>query len=106
MSSISEVLSDLGYLGLALAGYLVGQGHFEFVPALIAATAGSLVGAVLLEGAARRQAVRRPVPALRASGRGHAGGVIGPLATPALVLAALGVAGVMLWRALRGDRSD
>jgi hypothetical protein len=65
--SISQVLSDVGYLGLALlmvaetvfppipsevvlplAGYLVQQGDFSFVPALIASTAGSLVGAVLL----------------------------------------------------------
>jgi membrane protein DedA with SNARE-associated domain len=39
---------------LPLAGFLVEQGEFEFVPALIAATTGSLVGAVLLEEAARR----------------------------------------------------
>ena len=70
--SISQILSDLGYAGLALlmvaetlfppipsevvlplAGYLVQQGDFEFVPTLIASTAGSLVGAVLLEEAAR-----------------------------------------------------
>lgn len=66
------MLSELGYAGLALlmvaetvfppipsevvlplAGYLVQQGDFEFVPALVAATAGSLVGAVVLEEAAR-----------------------------------------------------
>ena len=71
-ASISDVLSQLGYLGLALlmvaetvfppipsevvlplAGFLVEQGEFEFVPALIAATIGSLVGAVALEEAAR-----------------------------------------------------
>ena len=70
--SISQVLDDLGYLGLALlmvaetvfppipsevvlplAGYLVQQGDFAFVPTLLASTAGSLVGAVLLEEAAR-----------------------------------------------------
>src|SRR4051794_26502370 len=38
---------------LPLAGYLVQQGTFEFVPALVAATAGSLAGAVVLEEAAR-----------------------------------------------------
>ena len=71
--SIAEVLDELGYIGLALlmiaetvfppipsevvlplAGYLVQQGSFEFAPALIASTAGSLIGAVLLEEAARR----------------------------------------------------
>ena len=70
--SISEVLSELGYAGLALlmvaetvfppipseivlplAGYLVQKGDFEFVPALVASTAGSLVGAILLYEAAR-----------------------------------------------------
>ena len=70
--SISEVLTDLGYLGLTLlmiaetvfppipseivlpfAGYLVEKGEFEFVPALVASTVGSLVGAVVLEEAAR-----------------------------------------------------
>jgi membrane protein DedA with SNARE-associated domain len=70
--TISEVLSELGYVGLALlmiaetlfppipsevvlplAGYLVYQGDFEFVPALVASTFGSLVGAVLLEELAR-----------------------------------------------------
>ena len=70
--SISEILSDLGYLGLALlmvaetvfppipsevvlplAGFLVAQGNFAFVPALVTSTAGSLVGAVLLYEAAR-----------------------------------------------------
>src|SRR3954447_21226077 len=66
------MLSELGYAGLALlmvaetvfppipsevvlplAGYLVHQGEFEFVPALVAATTGSLVGAMALEEAAR-----------------------------------------------------
>ena len=70
--SVSEVLSDLGYLGLALlmvaetvfppipsevvlplAGFLVAEGDFAFVPALVMSTAGSLVGAVLLYEAAR-----------------------------------------------------
>ncbi|WP_037500168.1 DedA family protein, partial [Solirubrobacter soli] len=70
--SISEVLGELGYVGLALlmiaetvfppipsevvlpfAGYLVQQGDFEFLPALVASTIGSLVGAVVLEEAAR-----------------------------------------------------
>ena len=71
-ASISEVLSELGYAGLALlmvaetvfppipsevvlplAGYLVQKGDFEFLPALAASTAGSLVGAIVLYEAAR-----------------------------------------------------
>ena len=71
--SVSGVLSELGYVGLALlmvaetvfppipsevvlplAGFLVEQGDFAFVPALVASTAGSLIGAVLLYEAARR----------------------------------------------------
>ena len=71
-TSISELLSQLGYVGLALlmiaetvfppipsevvlplAGYLVEQGQFDFVPAVVASTLGSLVGAVALEEAAR-----------------------------------------------------
>jgi membrane protein DedA with SNARE-associated domain len=70
--SISELFKELGYVGLfvlmvaetvfppipsevvlPLAGYFVYTGDFAFVPALIASTAGSLVGAVLLEEAAR-----------------------------------------------------
>jgi membrane protein DedA with SNARE-associated domain len=70
--SISEVLTDLGYFGLTLlmvaetvfppipsevvlpfAGFLVEQGEFAFVPALVASTAGSLIGAIVLEEAAR-----------------------------------------------------
>ena len=70
--SISQLLGDMGYLGLVLlmiaetvfppipsevvlplAGYLVQQGDFEFLPALVASTFGSLVGALLLEEAAR-----------------------------------------------------
>ena len=70
--AISDVLTDLGYLGLALlmvaetifppipsevvlplAGYLVEQGEFTFLGALVASTIGSLVGAVALEEAAR-----------------------------------------------------
>src|SRR3954451_22447687 len=69
---MSDVLSELGYIGLALlmvaetvfppipsevvlplAGYLVFTGELEFVPAVIASTVGSVVGAVLLEEAAR-----------------------------------------------------
>ena len=69
---MNGVLLDLGYAGLALlmvaetifppipsevvlplAGYLVEQGEFTFVGALVASTAGSLVGAVALEEAAR-----------------------------------------------------
>ena len=76
--SVSEVLSQLGYAGLALlmvaetvfppipsevvlplAGYLVEKGDFEFAPALVASTAGSLVGAFAAGGggALRRAAV-------------------------------------------------
>jgi membrane protein DedA with SNARE-associated domain len=70
--SMNGVLLDLGYAGLALlmvaetifppipsevvlplAGYLVEQGEFTFLGALVASTAGSLVGAVALEEAAR-----------------------------------------------------
>ena len=70
--SIAEVLTDLGYFGLTLlmvaetvfppipsevvlpfAGFLVEQGEFAFVPALVASTAGSLIGAIVLEEAAR-----------------------------------------------------
>jgi len=70
--SISQVLADLGYIGLVLlmiaetvfppipsevvlplAGYLVQKGDFEFLPTLVAATFGSLVGAVILEELAR-----------------------------------------------------
>ena len=70
--SISQILGDLGYAGLTLlmvaetvfppipsevvlplAGYLVEQGEFTFVGALVASTVGSLVGAVALEEAAR-----------------------------------------------------
>lgn len=199
-TSISQVLDDLGYAGLALlmvaetvfppipsevvlplAGYLVWKGDFQFVPALIASTAGALLGAVLLEEAARRggrpfaarflrfahqdqakldQAERwfrrrgpvmvlagRCIPGVRSLvalpagllrmprgqyvvltligstvwnsfliGAGYVLGsqwervadVIGPLATPALLLAALAAAVVMLWHARRrrrrGDR--
>lgn len=71
--SISEVLNDLGYLGLALlmfaetvfppipseavlplAGYLVEIDEFGFVQVLLASTAGSVVGAMLLYEAAAR----------------------------------------------------
>lgn len=62
-----EVFRSLGYLGIALmmlienlfppipseivlplAGFLVGQGEIAFVPALVAATIGSVVGALML----------------------------------------------------------
>ncbi len=71
--SISQVLRDLGYIGLValmlaetvfppipseavlpLAGYLVEQGDLQFVVVLIAATVGSVIGAALLYEAARR----------------------------------------------------
>jgi membrane protein DedA with SNARE-associated domain len=70
--SISQFLSEMGYVGLTLlmvaetvfppipsevvlplAGYLVEQGDFAFAPALVASTLGSLIGALLLEEAAR-----------------------------------------------------
>lgn len=70
--SISQILRDLGYAGLALlmlaetvfppipseavlplAGYLVEQGDFDFVTVVITATAGSVFGSVLLYEAAR-----------------------------------------------------
>ena len=195
--SISGMLNDLGYAGLTLlmvaetvfppipsevvlplAGYLVQQGEFAFVPALVASTAGSLIGAVLLEEAARaggrpfterflrfarqdpaklddaerwfrrrgslmvlvgrcipgvRSLVALPAGVLRISrgryvvltiigstvwnavliGAGYVLGtqwervadVLGPLSAPALVLAALAGAGVLLWRALRRRRA-
>lgn len=71
--SISDILRDLGYFGLAmlmfaetvfppipseavlpLAGYLVVIDEFGFVPVLAASTAGSVVGAMLLYEAAAR----------------------------------------------------
>lgn len=70
--SFQEIVNDLGYVGitllllaetvfppipseaiLPLAGYLVGTGEFNFVGALLAATAGSVAGAMLLYEAAR-----------------------------------------------------
>jgi membrane protein DedA with SNARE-associated domain len=70
--SVSQILSDLGYAGLTLlmvaetvfppipseivlplAGYLVAEGDLAFVPALVASTLGSLIGALALEEAAR-----------------------------------------------------
>lgn len=66
---VAGVVDQLGYVGLMLlialenlfpplpselilplAGFLVGQGRMDFVAALAAATAGSLLGAVLLYG--------------------------------------------------------
>ena len=70
--SLSQVLRDLGYAGLALlmlaetvfppipseavlplAGYLVERGEFAFVAVLVTSTAGSVLGAVFLYEAAR-----------------------------------------------------
>jgi membrane protein DedA with SNARE-associated domain len=70
--SVSEILVDLGYAGLLLlmvaetvfppipsevvlplAGYLVETGELEFIPALVVSTLGPLIGAVVLEEAAR-----------------------------------------------------
>jgi membrane protein DedA with SNARE-associated domain len=70
--SLSQVLRDLGYAGLALlmlaetvfppipseavlplAGYLVERGDFNYVLVLLTSTAGSVVGAMLLYEAAR-----------------------------------------------------
>jgi membrane protein DedA with SNARE-associated domain len=71
--SLSQVLRDLGYAGLALlmlaetvfppipseavlplAGYLVERGDFNYVLVLLTSTAGSVVGAMVLYEAARR----------------------------------------------------
>ena len=71
--SISQILRDLGYAGLGLlmvaetvfppipseavlplAGYLVEQGEFRFLAVVVTATAGSVLGSVLLYEAARR----------------------------------------------------
>jgi membrane protein DedA with SNARE-associated domain len=71
--SLSQVLRDLGYAGLALlmlletvippipseavlplAGYLVERGELGFAAVLVTSTAGSVLGAVLLYEAARR----------------------------------------------------
>jgi membrane protein DedA with SNARE-associated domain len=64
-----DVIESLGYIGIALivtlenvippipsevvlpmAGYLVGQGRLEFFPVIIAATTGSVAGALILYG--------------------------------------------------------
>jgi membrane protein DedA with SNARE-associated domain len=71
--TIDEILRDLGYLGLALltfaevvfppipseailplGGYLVGQGELQFAWVMLAGTAGSLAGSMLLYELARR----------------------------------------------------
>jgi membrane protein DedA with SNARE-associated domain len=71
--SISQILRDLGYVGLGalifaenlfppipseailpLAGYLVGQGELSFTLVMIVATAGSVAGAIVLYELARR----------------------------------------------------
>jgi membrane protein DedA with SNARE-associated domain len=70
--SLSQVMRDLGYAGLALlmlaetvfppipseavlplAGYLVERGEFAFLAVIVTSTAGSVLGAVLLYEAAR-----------------------------------------------------
>ena len=70
--SLSQVMRDLGYAGLALlmlaetvfppipseavlplAGYLVERGEFSYVLVLLTSTAGSVLGAMLLYEAAR-----------------------------------------------------
>ena len=71
--SLSQVLRDLGYAGLALlmlaetvfppipseavlplAGYLVERGDFNYVLVLLTSTAGSVLGAMVLYEASRR----------------------------------------------------
>src|SRR6187200_3073014 len=71
--SLSQVMRDLGYAGLALlmlgetvfppipseavlplAGYLVEQGDFSYALVLLTSTAGSVLGAWVLYEAARR----------------------------------------------------
>ena len=71
--SISQLLRDLGYVGLGvlmvaenlfppipseailpLAGYLVGQGELSFALVMVVATAGSVAGAIVLYELARR----------------------------------------------------
>ena len=71
--SLSQILRDLGYAGLAmlmvaetifppipseavlpLAGYLVEQGEFNLLAVLVTSTAGSVAGAMALYEAARR----------------------------------------------------
>jgi membrane protein DedA with SNARE-associated domain len=70
---VAEILRELGYVGLTLlllaenlfppipseailplAGYLVERGELSFGPAVVAATAGSVVGAVILYELARQ----------------------------------------------------
>lgn len=85
---IVEVIYSLGYLGLAalvalenlippipsevilpLAGFLVSQGRFSFVPALVASTAGSVAGALVLYGIGRRLGEERVRRLVRRFGR-------------------------------------
>lgn len=66
---VGHVIQSLGYVGIALlialenllppipsevilplAGFLVGQGRFAFLPVLVASTVGSLAGALVLYG--------------------------------------------------------
>jgi membrane protein DedA with SNARE-associated domain len=85
----SQTLDSWGYVGLALlillenvfppipselilplAGYTVSRGDLSFVPALLAATAGSVAGAALLYAVARfggQPLVLRAAPLLRVS---------------------------------------
>jgi membrane protein DedA with SNARE-associated domain len=70
--SVSEILRDLGYVGLGammvaenlfppipseailpLAGYLVGQGELSFALVMVVATLGSVIGAIVLYELAR-----------------------------------------------------
>jgi hypothetical protein len=85
--SISQALSELGYAGLVLlmiaetvfppipsevvlplAGYLVQKGDFEFLPALVASTFGSLVGADLRAARARHRRLSADTRAAQARG--------------------------------------
>ena len=66
---VQDIMESLGYVGIAflialenlippipseivlpLAGFMVGQGRFTIVPVVLAATLGSLIGAVMLYG--------------------------------------------------------
>ncbi len=80
---VTDVVYSFGYVGVAflialqnvfppipsalilpLAGFLVGQGRFSFLPVLLAATAGSVVSALILYALGRRlgeERVRRLV---------------------------------------------
>ena len=196
--SVSQILRDLGYAGLValmvaetvfppipseavlpLAGYLVEQGELNLVAVLVTATAGSVLGAVLLYEAARhggrpfanrflrfarvdpakldtaeewfarrgaivvlagrcvpgvRSLVSLPAGVLRMPrweyvlftsigsavwnsvlvGTGYVLGsqwervadVIGPVSKPLLIVAIVGAAGILWWRAMRARRDN